>query len=106
MEMQLTERQLACLHWAALGKTSWEMAKILGVTERTVNYHIDTACRRLQVTGRQAAITLLLCAGQLPGLSESPRPAKSKTGRPRIAGKSGSHPEPSLRSEPVMKPKP
>jgi len=66
----LTPRELTCLHWAALGKTSWEMGVILGLTERTINFHIHNACRKLQVHSRQAAITAVLQAGLLPGVSE------------------------------------
>ena len=43
----LTQREKTCLQWAAVGKTSWEMGVILGLTERTVNFHIHNACRKL-----------------------------------------------------------
>lgn len=66
----LTTRELACLHWVALGKTSWETGVILGITERTVNFHIQNACRKLQVQSRQAAVTALMHAGQLSSVSE------------------------------------
>src|SRR3546814_3216317 len=62
----LTNREITCLQWASLGKTSWEMGVILGVTERTVNFHIDNACRKLNVHGRQAAITSAFRSGLLP----------------------------------------
>jgi len=65
----LTTRELACLGWAAVGKTSWEMGVILGLAERTVNFHIHNACAKLQVHGRQAAITAALQAGLLPELT-------------------------------------
>lgn len=61
----LTSRELECLHWASLGKTSWEIGAILGLTERTINFHIQNACRKLQVRGRQAAITSAHHAGLL-----------------------------------------
>ncbi|MYN14841.1 LuxR family transcriptional regulator [Pusillimonas sp. TS35] len=66
----LTTRELSCLQWASVGKTSWETGVILGVTERTVNFHIQNACRKLGVHGRQAAITIVLNAGLVPGISE------------------------------------
>ena len=73
----LTQREVSCLQWAALGKTSWEMGMILGLTERTINFHIHNACRKLGVHGRQAAITAALQAGLLPGLiGPVPHPAK------------------------------
>lgn len=53
----LTERQLECLRWAAQGKSSWDIAAIVGLSPRTVDEHLDNACRRLGVKRRtQAAI--------------------------------------------------
>ncbi|HEY9573852.1 MAG TPA: helix-turn-helix transcriptional regulator [Pusillimonas sp.] len=77
----LTQREVSCLQWAAIGKTSWEMGLILGLTERTINFHIHNACRKLGVHGRQAAITAALQAGLLPSLS-GPVPHHAKTRRP------------------------
>ncbi|MFW7341776.1 helix-turn-helix transcriptional regulator [Pollutimonas sp. H1-120] len=77
----LTQREVSCLQWAALGKTSWEMGMILGLTERTINFHIHNACRKLGVHGRQAAITAALQAGLLPGLI-GPVSHPAKTRRP------------------------
>jgi DNA-binding CsgD family transcriptional regulator len=68
----LTVRELTCLRWAAIGKTSWEMGVILGLSERTINFHIHNACEKLAVHGRQAAITAALQAGLLPLLTEAP----------------------------------
>lgn len=56
----LTAREHECLLWAAQGKTSWEIGRILGITERTVNFHIANACAKLDVRTRQAAITAAL----------------------------------------------
>lgn len=66
----LTDRELTCLHWAAVGKTSWEMGVILGLTERTINFHIHNACRKLNVHSRQAAITSAFRMGLLTALTE------------------------------------
>lgn len=61
----LTPRETECLHWASKGKTSWEIAGIVGCSERTVNYHISNVCAKLNVHGRQAAIALALLEGYL-----------------------------------------
>lgn len=61
----LTEREAECLRWAAQGKTSWEIGHILGLSERTANYHISNACAKMKVRGRQAAIAQALRAGYL-----------------------------------------
>ncbi|WP_298014524.1 helix-turn-helix domain-containing protein [uncultured Castellaniella sp.] len=57
---QLTAREHDCLYWASQGKTSWEMGRILGITERTANFHIANSCDKLGVRSRQAAITQAL----------------------------------------------
>lgn len=59
----LSERQASCLHWAAMGKTSWETARILGVSESTVNFHLCNACNKLGVRGRRAAVVMALRLG-------------------------------------------
>lgn len=61
----LSNRETACLHWSSLGKTSWETGLILGVTERTVNFHIGNACRKLGVHSRRAAVAIAVRQGLL-----------------------------------------
>ncbi|MBO1113660.1 helix-turn-helix domain-containing protein [Bordetella petrii] len=64
----LSNRERDCLHWSALGKTSWEISVILGVSERTVNFHIGNACSKLGVYNRRAAVAVALSQGLLPAL--------------------------------------
>jgi DNA-binding CsgD family transcriptional regulator len=59
----LTTREQECLRGAADGKTSWEISKILGVSERTVIFHVQNATTKLGVTSRQHAITRALSLG-------------------------------------------
>lgn len=73
----LTDRELDCLRWAAIGKTSWEIGVILGIVERTANFHIHNACCKLQVHGRQAAITAAIQAGWLNVPASEPAPGKT-----------------------------
>lgn len=55
--VELNEREVETLTWAARGKTSAEIAQILGLTKRTVDFHIDNARIKLGATTRiQAAI--------------------------------------------------
>jgi DNA-binding response OmpR family regulator len=55
--VQLNEREAETLTWAARGKTSAEIAVILGIAKRTVDFHIDNARDKLGVTTRiQAAV--------------------------------------------------
>jgi DNA-binding NarL/FixJ family response regulator len=56
-EIDLTDREVECLTWAARGKTSAEIAQIIGTSKRNVDFHIETACRKLNVATRvQAAV--------------------------------------------------
>jgi DNA-binding NarL/FixJ family response regulator len=55
--VRLNDREVETLTWAARGKTSAEIAQILGLSKRTVDFHIDNARNKLGVTTRtQAAI--------------------------------------------------
>src|ERR1700730_8690369 len=55
--VDLNDREVETLTWAARGKTSAEIAQILGVTKRTVDFHIDNARSKLGAATRiQAAI--------------------------------------------------
>ncbi|MBR1218098.1 response regulator transcription factor [Bradyrhizobium sp. U87765 SZCCT0131] len=56
-DVQLNDREVETLTWVARGKTSAEIAQILGLTKRTVDFHVDNARIKLGVATRtQAAI--------------------------------------------------
>lgn len=61
----LTGRELQCLAWVSRGKTSWETAAILGVSESTVNFHLRNASKKLNVYGRQACVAQAIYRGFL-----------------------------------------
>jgi DNA-binding CsgD family transcriptional regulator len=53
----LNEREIETLTWVARGKTSAQIAEILGLAKRTIDFHIDNARVKLGATTRtQAAI--------------------------------------------------
>jgi DNA-binding NarL/FixJ family response regulator len=52
----LNDRELECLTWSARGKTSPEIGIILSLSKRTVNFHIENACRKLNVSTRTEAV--------------------------------------------------
>jgi DNA-binding NarL/FixJ family response regulator len=55
--VDLNDREIETLTWAARGKTSAEIAQIINLTKRTVDFHIDNARIKLGVATRiQAAI--------------------------------------------------
>jgi DNA-binding CsgD family transcriptional regulator len=53
----LSARQAECLGWVAQGKTDPEIGIILGVSPRTVRFHLDKAKDKLKVMTRVQAVT-------------------------------------------------
>jgi DNA-binding NarL/FixJ family response regulator len=53
---ELNEREVQVLTWAGRGKTSVEIAQILGLTKRTVDFHIDNARAKLGASTRTEAV--------------------------------------------------
>jgi DNA-binding response OmpR family regulator len=54
--VQLNDREVETLTWVARGKTSAEIAQILGLTKRTVDFHIDNARAKLGAATRTQAV--------------------------------------------------
>lgn len=54
--VQLNDREVETLTWVARGKTSAEIAQILGLTKRTVDFHIDNARTKLGAATRTQAV--------------------------------------------------
>jgi DNA-binding response OmpR family regulator len=52
----LNEREVQTLTWAARGKTSAQIAKILGFTKRNVDFHLDNARHKLGAATRIQAV--------------------------------------------------
>jgi DNA-binding CsgD family transcriptional regulator len=61
--VRLTAREREVLTWVGRGKTSAEIAIILGVSERTVNFHCDRAVRRLDAINRTHAVAKAIAGG-------------------------------------------
>jgi len=55
MYSELTSREAEMLNWCADGKTSDEIAIILNVKKRTVDFHIANAIVKLNVSNKTAA---------------------------------------------------
>ena len=57
VDFSLTEREIEALTWVAKGKSSTDIAVLMNVSERTVNFHVNNVIRKLGVATRvQAAI--------------------------------------------------
>jgi DNA-binding response OmpR family regulator len=55
-QVDLREREVETLTWAARGKTFWEIGEILGLSKRTVEFHLENARRKLGVATRTQAL--------------------------------------------------
>lgn len=63
MPAVLSRREVECLHWAAAGKTTTEMAKILDLSEYTVNHYLSRATRKLDSVNRVQTVAKAIRAG-------------------------------------------
>jgi LuxR family transcriptional regulator, quorum-sensing system regulator BjaR1 len=64
-QRELTLREREVLHWIAAGKSSWDVSVILGISERTVNWLISRASRKLNAVNRTHAVVNAIRAGQI-----------------------------------------
>ncbi len=73
----LNERECAILAWIASGKTISEIAGLLPISTRTVNFHLYNARRKLGAANSRHAITRAISLGLIGPESGAPR---SRTG--------------------------
>jgi len=65
-ETDLTERELEVLESLVLGERNKEIARRLGVTERTVRAHLSTIYMKLNVDSRTLAVAVAIKRGLIP----------------------------------------
>ena len=53
---RLSERESSVLRWTADGKTSAEIAEIMAVSERTVNFHVNSAVSKLGASNKTSGV--------------------------------------------------
>ncbi|WP_084169562.1 helix-turn-helix domain-containing protein [Paraburkholderia ferrariae] len=57
----LSPREREVMRWAAEGKTSYEIGIILGLAERTINFHVAKAIEKLNASNKtHAAVKAVL----------------------------------------------
>lgn len=61
----LSEREVEVLRWSAEGKTSSEIAQILAISERTVNFHVNSAVAKLDASNKTSAAVRAAMLGLL-----------------------------------------
>jgi len=59
----ISGREQECLLWAAEGKTTWETAQILNISERTVLFHMQNAMKKLDAANKSHAVARAICYG-------------------------------------------
>jgi LuxR family transcriptional regulator, quorum-sensing system regulator BjaR1 len=64
-ETPLTVRERDCMGFVAAGKTDWEISVILGVSERTVRFHVENARGKLGAVNRTQAVAKLVARGDI-----------------------------------------
>lgn len=60
---RLTRRELEVLQWVAVGKSSWEIARITDCSEATVNFHLANVRQKFGVNTRQQAVVKAIALG-------------------------------------------
>lgn len=61
--LYLAPREKEVLLWAAQGKSAWETAQMLNLSEKTIKFYIRNACSRLKVQNKTHAVAVCVSAG-------------------------------------------
>lgn len=56
LRSNLTSKEVECLRWCRDGKTNWEIGEIMGISEKTVEFHLSNAIRKLGASNRITAV--------------------------------------------------
>lgn len=62
--VDLTNREIDVLFWTAEGKSTWDISQILNISEATVNFHINSAKRKLGVYSKPHAVAKMYAFGE------------------------------------------
>jgi LuxR family transcriptional regulator len=65
----LSQREIECLRWSALGKSAEEIAELIGRSAETARFHLKNAVRKLGANNRVHAIALASYRHMLGDLS-------------------------------------
>jgi DNA-binding CsgD family transcriptional regulator len=59
----LSPRESEALTWVARGKSTWEIARILDLSEKSVEFYLDSCKHKLQATNRTQAVVKAIVLG-------------------------------------------
>ena len=57
-EVKLAPREFECLQWISEGKTAWECAIILGISEKTVRCYMESVRKKLNAVSNTHAVSI------------------------------------------------
>jgi len=57
----LSKREKEILFWLAEGKSNWDVSVILGISERTIRFHIKNVMKKLNAVNRTHAVAIAIC---------------------------------------------
>ena len=57
-QFEFTNREMECIKWVSASKTSWEISKILNISERTVNFHIQNMLKKTGALNRSHLLSM------------------------------------------------
>jgi LuxR family quorum-sensing transcriptional regulator LasR len=61
----LTHREMECLNWCSLGKSSWDIARILKCSESAVNFHFSNLRKKFDSTSRRQVVIKAIRLGMI-----------------------------------------
>jgi len=62
----LSVREQQVLNWLKEGKSSWDISVVLGVSERTINFHVYNLMGKLGALNRPQAVAIAIRRGLIP----------------------------------------
>ncbi len=61
----LTDREAACIRWAAEGKSDTAIGDAMGISRATAHFHIESVKKKLGVKSRIQAVAVLVLRGEI-----------------------------------------
>jgi LuxR family quorum sensing-dependent transcriptional regulator len=62
--VRLTEREHEVVRWIAAGKSDWQIGRILNISAKTVNFHVENVKRKFRVASRMQAVIGAIIQGR------------------------------------------
>ncbi|MBI1920368.1 MAG: helix-turn-helix transcriptional regulator [Geobacter sp.] len=63
LHLIVSSREREVLAWLKEGKSNWDISVILGISERTVKFHIKNIMRKLNAVNRSHAVAIAIERG-------------------------------------------